>query len=435
MKCVRIFFTIIGMVVVATSPLAAQDPFGGLFNEPSDTMMPTWSGQIGFEATALVDWSAPRQSLISVSPAVELNLSCTGANFTLSIAPHPDQVLTWRDVVDELSVSIAFPWGFVEGGLLRKEWGKGDAVHALDPLNAFDQRFGLLADTKRMKIPQPMILAGIGNGNLRGTVVYEPTFQPHRYAISGPWAIADPAYLALIDQDSIPSTTTLGHGQVAARLDWHGRSIDASAMVFNGYDPRAAFSVVLDPSTHQPVSLGISYTRGTLVGIDAAIGTGPLTWMAEGGLWVSEDGDGTDASKYNSAWVYQLGFDTPIHGTTATIGAHWNGRWVWDFDASNPFDVDTAQSYGNTAYSNSLVAFIDLTLARETVGLRLGGNWQVESGGIVVMPSFWWNVDDMTTIRLEGTLYGSLDDADGVESLFERWSANDTIRLSASCSF
>jgi len=69
------------------------------------------------------------------------------------------------------------------------------------------------------------------------------------------------------------------------------------------------------------------------------------------------------------------------------------------------------------------------------VGLRLGGNWQVESGGIVVMPSFWWNVDDMTTIRLEGTLYGSLDDADGVESLFERWSANDTIRLSASCSF
>lgn len=418
-----------------SSMLFAQVGFDEIFgsaleeNEPVSNPV-TVSGHAGIDVSSFIDCN----SEISVVPDLAFEFGWSNANSDASVRLrlHPYNIsdpFEWERIIDTVSIRRFFPWGHMELGFLKKEWGKGDGIHALDPLNTLDQRHGIKADLQVMKIAEPMISIAIGTADIRGQLVYKPISLSVLPAITGPWSVIDPAYAALIDPAAIPKTNTLEFGQFAGRIDVHHANIDVGIMAFMGHMSQPSFAIRLDPSTYQPVSIQIGYTRAFLTGIDVGFAAGPFTFMSEAGIWISEDFNASDSDKYNNACVYQAGFDVTIPSSTIIISAQLNGRYILDLDTANPLDVDMAQAYGGKPYANTMITAINSTWFKDRIETRLAFLWQIESNGYVFMPMFTWKLDDAVSVQIEATVYGSFDSSDGIESIYERWDGNDTITI------
>jgi hypothetical protein len=242
-----------------------------------------------------------------------------------------------------------------------------------------------------------------------------------------------------IEEPSPDELSTLNNSQWGIRLKTIFGPIDAGIIYYNGFYPTPSFIVDMTKfiEPEGDINVTLEFTHAQLFGTEATVVVGPLTFMLEGGFWLSEDYKGTKPNRYNNKAVYLAGVGFTIPKTSAYMSFTYNGEYIMNFpDGSNFMDADYLQSLVSSngkAYMNTLTAAFELPLARERVNLRLAGTYQIETKGYLVMPSVSWSVVDELLVKAAGRFYGTFDDSIG--SMFSEWKDNSTLTVGISYLF
>jgi hypothetical protein len=452
-KVTKALCTIIFLMCMVITSIAAQDPFADIFGqvEESGTIKEApfpirISGDLGASLQYRPEFTVLSRSQVSALPFLNLNLNWQTAKIdamaNLSLEPRSlTDPLYWEDLVDELILRRYFDWGRMEAALMRREWGKGEGIHAVDPLNALDQRYGIVANLNDMKIPEMMLSFQLQKQSSILELIYKPFFEPMRLAMDGMWSVVDEEFSALItDSTTITDTHTLAFSQLAARARTQLASVDLGLIYYHGYYSQPSYEITmgphpLDPSQYIPTGIeSIHYTKAQLFGVESATTVGPLTLLFEGGFWLSEDTAGTEATLYNSKIVYQGGLEFMLPNTAIFTSLQWNGHYVLNFDGLQFPDVDVLQAYDGKAHANMIVAAMEIPLLREHVQVRLAGMCQLESRGYLLLPAVTLNLDDSLKLEISANIFGAIG-SDAPQSIYKRWSANDTLEVGLTYQF
>ncbi len=435
------------LMLMISNPIAAQDPFADIFTQEEgiETIAGSSSslgisGNIGATIQYRPKFTDLSLSQVSALPFLNLkiNWQTTRMDAIADISLEPRSLtdpLTWEDLVDGLILRRYFDWGRMEAGLMRREWGKGEGIHAVDPLNALDQRYGIVANLNEMKIPEMMLSVQLQKESSILELIFKPFFEPMRLSMDGRWSVVDDGFTALItDSTTIADTHTLAYSQLAARARTQLASVDLGLIYYYGYYSQPSYEITmgphpLDPTQYIPTGIeSIHYTKAQLFGVESATTFGPLTLLFEGGFWLSEDTAGTEATLYNSKIVYQGGLEFMLPGTSIFTSLQWNGHYVMDFEGLQFPDVDVLQAYDGKAHANMIVAAMEIPLLRERVQVRLAGMYQLESKGYLLLPAITWNLDDSLKLEISANIFGAIG-SDAPQSIYKRWSANDTLEV------
>ena len=437
------------LCVIVFIPAWSSDGFSDIFEEeevniseaaagPGGEKSVNVSGEIGAEFTYYLDeeW----ESQVDVLPAAELDLRAAtdslegGLLFHLEIDDLESQ-LDYSDILDTLYLRLFFPFGNLEAGLLKAEWGKGDGYHVVDPLNPLKQSGKVRTDlnaTKRAELMAAINFYIAKQGLLE--LVYKPFFHPTKISAEGRWAVIDPAAIPGFGEIVPPDTGTLEYSQGAARITGSLGPIDLGALYYYGFfsEPGYAFTTAftginpLDPS-HYTTTTDLVYTKAQLFGAEAAAALGPFTLRTELGYWLSEDRDGTAPELYSDRFVYLGGADFMIPGTSLFISAQVAGTYVIDFEDLEETDVDNMAAYDDTGHSMTVIGATELSFFRETMKIRLSGLWLVQGKGYSIFPEYTWKLKDDFHLNISGQIFGGDPE---MESPYSMWDANDNISVS-----
>jgi len=434
-------YTILAMFIILTAVQAFgeegfADIFGGSSGDSSSGPL-KFAGSLGFEARTFFDNGWESEQIFK--PYVNLDISADTdiAEATLSLkldAADLNASLKPIDVIDEMMVRVFFSVGYIDLGLGKVEWGKGDGVHVIDPINNLDQSGIPDTDINRIKRPEIMArlnfyLGAIGQLEL----LYKPHFHPIETATTGRWMIQD---LSLIPNLSDPpDTETFRYSQVAGRMTVTLGPVDLGIMAYYGFIPepgiRFDFTGV-NPLNPLDWDASIVYTRATLMGAEAGWALGPLTFRIESGFWLSEDSGGTETHLFNNRLVWLGGVDILIPGTTIFISLQEFGSYVFNFDDTNPQDVDLGMSYGEQPLTNTLVAAIEGNFFRDTLNVRVGGLYLFEGTGFLILPSVTWEMSDDLSLSVEAQIMGGRDKG---PNPYYAWRQNDSVSIGVEYQF
>lgn len=426
-------FALITFLFLCPFFIGADDGFGDIFGdaplaEESSKLPISVSGEIGMSMDYYLNdgLDSTIEAIATADIALEVATDSVEAKvaFTFS-ADDLDSLLTFDDLIDELYVKAFFPFGYLDGGYIKTEWGKGDGDHVLDPLNPLDQSNGLFLDLNKMKSSEILARLNLylgGQGLLE--LVYKPFYTPVSFSTEGRWSVFDistlPDYQNIVD----PDTKTLKYSQAAARATGSFGAFDLGMMYYWGFMTEPGYKITL--------STDIVYTRAHLLGVEGAFPLGPFTLRTELGYWITEDMKGDAPEYYNNRFVYLAGFDVTIPGTSLFVSAQAKGSYVLKYDDQNPTDVDVMASYDSTAFSNTVMVTVELPFYREKMKLRLTGLLQIESLGYMIAPSYFWKIKDDLELSLNAKIFGGKDSG---LSPYKLWDNNDSISLSMSYKF
>jgi len=324
----------------------------------------------------------------------------------------------------ELSLSLFIGSVQLKGGIFTHPWGSATLMHCVDILNAQDLRKGILDDLEAMKQPEAMISLSVYTESSTLDLLLKPGFSPSYLQKEGRYALL-PAQFATVTLQEM-DTNTLQNIGGGARYTIRHRWLDVGVLYFNGYNPQAGFeNIEFDPITFAPISADLMYTRYQLFGIQSSMTKGPWNLALEGGFFLSEDREGTDLGRYNSKWTYLAELSYTDEKTNAFYALAYQGHYILAFPSS-PFAVDMMASYEGKPYANSLAMAIEVPLYREKVTLRLGGTYQIESKGYVLLGGGSYAISDDIELFTKGTLYGS---ASNMDSLYKNWKDNDSLTI------
>lgn len=413
------------LLLASAAVIFGQDGFGDVFgsdiiaDEPQNKM--TISGEIGFDYKSYMDdaWDSEQIFL----PFTNLNLLFASevfeAKMELNVEGNDlETELTIGDIVQELSLRTFFSFGYLDLGLFKTEWGKGDGIHVIDPLNPLDQSNGIFSDINEMKQPEIMAKMNfyIGEKGLF-EMVYKPFYHPVETANPGDrWNIATPLYTVQDNND----TETPAFSQAAARLTSTLGIFDLGGMYYYGYMTESGMKLIVTPG---PV-LDIVYTKAQLFGLEAGWALGPFTFRTEGGYWLTEDREGAVAHLYNDRAIWLAGFDIMIPGTNIFVSIQEFGSYVFNFDKSNPLDMDLGMSYNNNAITNSVIAAVESSLFQDRMKIRLAGLYLFEANGYMILPTYTWNIEDDLELSVTGQIFGGDDEG---PNPYYAWRNNDSI--------
>jgi hypothetical protein len=481
----RILLTTL-LIILLVNPIFAFEGFTDIFGEDSfeettvqvssDDSGVKFNGALSFSIQGIKDKDNSREINTTINGGLMMDLGWKGsivdAKVTLDLLPKTDRTqLEWVDIFKILSISTFFDGGYVEAGLLKKEWGSGDGVHVVDVLNAPDYRNGISDDPLEMKMSEPMIVASARFKDTTVEAVYKPMLIPMVAASldSGSrWMMPntigaitipgmppiDEAFMARVkvEEPSPDELSTLNNSQWGIRLKTIFGPIDAGIIYYNGFYPTPSFIVDMTKfiEPEGDINVTLEFTHAQLFGTEATVVVGPLTFMLEGGFWLSEDYKGAKPNRYNNKAVYLAGVGFTIPKTSAYMSFTYNGEYIMNFPDSPiiygagpggmiiPIEIDadgmqSLVSSNGKAYMNTLTAAFELPLARERVNLRLAGTYQVETKGYLVMPSVSWSVVDELLVKAAGRFYGTFDEAIG--SMFNTWKDNSTLTVGISYLF
>lgn len=461
----------------------------------SDDSGVKFNGALSFSIQGMKDIPPSKDITTTINGGLMMDLGWKGsivdAKVTLDLLPKTDRTqLEWVDIFKILSISTFFEGGHVEAGLLKKEWGSGDGVHVVDVLNAPDYRNGISDDPLEMKMSEPMIVASARFKDTTVEAVYKPMLIPmvaatpdsgSRWMMPNPMESIAPQAIGLltntllgvkpnhylvsnnklpvilnnfvVEEPSPDELSTLNNSQWGARVKTILGPVDVGIIYYNGFYTSPSFEMdfaslalsleeidqndKLNEFLSNPTKIKLEFTRAQLFGAEATVVVGPLTFMLEGGFWLSEDYKGHKPARYNNKAVYLAGVGFTIPKTSAYMSFTYNGEYIMNFpDGSNFMDADYLQSLVSSngkAYMNTLTAAFELPLARERVNLRLAGTYQIETKGYLVMPSVSWSVVDELLVKAAGRFYGTFDDSIG--SMFSEWKDNSTLTVGISYLF
>lgn len=346
---------------------------------------------------------------------------------------------------DTISVTSFFDWGLIEAGLLKEEWGSGDGVHVVDVLNAFDYSKGLSDDIFSMKRAEFMVTSTIYRDQSSLQLYMKPTFTPGLAIMDktkkNRWSLLPDGFLQAETKE--PKTDSLEHIQLGARGRTSIAGADLGLLYFKGHMAQPGYGNfgydVTDPTKPFINKADIIYTPYQLFGAEATYILGQFTLMAEGGYMLSKDTKGTDATLYNSKWVYLGGVSYLEPTSQLYLALMYNGHYIQHFDEVENnaaplggFDVDMSQAFDKKAYGNTLTLAMEMPLFRERVNVRLGATYQVETEGYALLPSIGWLVSDDLRLECKAVVYGSFGSKD---SLFKTWDDNEYLTIGITHSF
>jgi hypothetical protein len=419
-----------------------QDGFGDIFGSEEDLdEYPNsiiLNGDIGFSYKSYFDngWESEKiilpdtnLNLLLISDSVEAKV-----NLTVN-ADNLDSEITKEDLVNELFLRSFFSFGYLDLGLFKTEWGKGDGIHVLDPLNPLDQSNGISSDINEMKRSELMVKMNLyvgNNGMLE--LVYKPYFHPIETAplATDRWNVKDLSVLP--NMQTPPDTESPAYSQTAVRLTTALGIFDLGGMYYYGYmtEPGYKFTTTLTgPDPYNPAdyttTTDLTFTRAQLLGLETAWALGPFTFRAEGGYWLTEDSKGEEAHLYNNRAVWLAGFDIMIPGTQFFLSIQEFGSYVLNFDNSDSADVDLGKSYKDNALSNTLLAALEGSLYQDKMKIRLAGLYLFEANGYMILPTYTWKIEDDLELSISGQIFGGDDEG---PNPYYAWDDNDNISCS-----
>jgi hypothetical protein len=419
--------SILLIIILTAGLLFGQDGFGDIFdseelNESQKSI--SLNGEIGFDYTTYLDdsWNSEKVFL----PFINLNLLFSQdslpveAKIGLTIEGNDlDSTLLVGDIISEFSLRSFFSFGYLDLGLFKTEWGKGDGIHVIDPLNPLNQSDGISSDINEMKRSELMAKMNfyLGDNGLF-EIVYKPYFYPVETASIGRWMVKD-----FTGFPSPPDTELLDYSQAAARLTSTLGIFDLGGMYYYGYMTEPGVKFIF---TSTPVPTDIIYTKAQLFGLEAGWALGPFTFRTEGGYWLSEDREGTEAHLYNDRAVWLAGFDIMIPGTSLFVSVQEFGSYVVNFNSSNLLDMDLGMSYMANAITNTLVAAVEGSFYQDKMKLRLAGLYLFEANGYMILPTYTWNIEDDLELTLSGQIFGGDDEG---PNPYYAWRNNDSISI------
>ena len=424
-----------------------QDGFGGIFDssdtaeEPQNSV--TLNGEVGFDYTSYLDNNWESEKIIL--PYTDLNLLLTSAsveaqlNLTLN-AGDSGSAPAIDDLVETLSLRAFFPFGYLDLGLIKTEWGTGDGIHVIDPLNPLDHSKGISDNLNRMKRPEIMAIMNfyLGDSGLL-ELVYKPYFHPLKTAESPTdrWNIRDLSTLP--NMQTPPDTETPAYSQAAARLTAASGIFDLGAVYYYGYMSEPGYKLTttftgtnpLNPS-HYTTTTNLVFTKAQLFGIETGWALGPFTFRTEAGFWLSEDSKGTAAHLYNNRAVWLAGFDIMIPGTSIFLSVQEFGSYVVNFDSSNPLDVDFGMSYKDNAMTNTIIAAVESSFYQDMMKFQLAGLYLFEANGYMILPAYFWKIEDDLELSLTAQVFGGEDEG---PDPYYAWRNNDNVAIKLKYSF
>jgi hypothetical protein len=238
------------------------------------------------------------------------------------------------------------------------------------------------------------------------------------------WSLLPDGFLQADTKE--PKTDSLEHIQFGARGRTSIGGADLGLLYYKGHMVQPGYGNFVYNPDFSIKEADIIYTPYQLFGAEGTYILGQFTFMAEGGYMLSKDKDGTDATLYNSKWVYLGGVSYLEPTSQLYLALMYNGHFTnhYDLVETNPLDVDQGQAFDNKAYGNTLTLAMEMPLFRERVKVRLGGTYQIETEGFALLPSVSWQVSDDLKLECKAVVYGGAKD-----SLFKTWDDNDYLTI------
>jgi hypothetical protein len=327
--------------------------------------------------------------------------------------------VSWQDLLEEISVSYFFDFGFLEAGYTVEEWGKGDGMHAADPVNPIDQSEGFGSGSSIPKVPVPLLRTVFYTGsNSLLEFVYVPLFFPIGTAAEGRWVPQElPDGVEVTDNRPEMS---LSNFQGGARYTFSTGPADLGLQYFYGFMHEPGFVYTA------PLALTLEYTRYHLFAAEAAVTAGPFVFRAEGGYKLTEDMKGDDPALYNHRIVYLGGFDLTLPNTELYLLAQIAGDFTLKAGDLTAADVDVVTGYGEPLRQNTLVVSMQHPFFRQKMNVRLSGVYMLEAEGYYIAPELSFDLSDNLQLEMVGAFYGGKEK---VGSVFHAWRKNDYLQM------
>ncbi len=349
----------------------------------------------------------------------------------------------------ELSLSLFFGQTTLKAGLMRHSWGIADTAHVVDIVNGRDLRKGIVDDLELMKRPDWMLTLTTYVENGAVDLVVKPGFNPSYVPMDGRYSMVDsmkdsmktmiaqgvldgflnPPSIDIEDINIKTDTHNIKNISAGARYRFLFDPVDIGVMYYTGYfhDPgfMASLSGVSPP--FDLTGIDLLYTRYHFMGFASSYFLEPFTFALEGGVFLSEDKDGTDTSLYNSkaAYLAELSYTNPNNSFFAAL--NYQGQYVFNFVDSDPLDVDNLASFNGKAYQNNFTLAMEYPFMQEKLKARVAGTFQLESLGFAVMGSLAYDLDDAVEVFAKTTIYGTFDE--DRTGLYNTWKENSQIQL------
>ena len=419
----RLLLTWMVFSIFFVTPLAAQD-FGFGFDDDEDTVAFSSStrgggipavainGEVSASMTGYGDDFVDGPSQVNLG-----NIFSGKLNFSASASRAEGIIkLKLRPKENPISIDEAYIRGYfgrfdIEAGLRKLTWGKADSFGPLDVVNPLDSSeiYPEMADNTDLmgiKIPRPLIHGSVRLGQfskLEG--VFVPTFEPHGFAETGRWAPAQMALLSSLGTPPVtPETETLDYAQGGLRFTTTLGSSDLGVQYYYGRLPQPGVTVVM--TTLSP-RVELLYNPYHQIGFDYAQVIYGFNIRAELAANITEDLKGDDASVYNPALAWSLGFDRDLFlGINLNAQANETIRLMDDQVGSADFMSGNFDIEGGTDLTATrITATLSRKFLREELEIRAAAVWGVEDQDFVIMPALVWAKDEVT-VACSGGIFG-----------------------------
>lgn len=408
--------------------IQAQEEFFD-FSEPSAAMSAgtktEFSGNVSADIRSYLDGSMEFGSEAGLKLTAESDAFETVLGLKMDLNDGGEETVAWQDLIDEAVVKYFFSAGFIEAGYTEVEWGKGDGMHAADPVNPVDQSGGYGREAAELKAPVPLVRAAFYTGaNSLLEFVCVPLFVPTQTAEQGRWLPYDIPDTVTVT-DTHPNMS-LDHLQAGARFTFSAGPADLGFQYYSGYMHDPGFTYL------SPTELSLEYTRYQLFAAEAALAAGPFTFRTEVGYDLTEDTQGTDPSLYNSRAIYLAGFDVTVPGTKLYFLAQVSGDHTLDTDGLPVDDVDVATGYDHPSHLTNIAVSAEYPFLHDKLKTQLSSFYMAEANAYYLAPELTYALADDLEFKVTGAFYGGEDKDFSVLSF---WDDNDNIRMMLSCSF
>lgn len=402
-------FTIV-MIITLALPLFAFDFFFDAEETTSRNISLTLEGGV----LAYVDDGA-------LAPYADLTLKAEqdGAKYRAVAEINYDSTLNSLEA-QELSLSLFFGQTTLKAGLMRHSWGTADTAHVVDIVNGRDLRNGIVDDLELMKRPDWMLTLSTYFENGALDLVVKPGFNPSNISMDGKYSMIPSSLIPAGTPINKPDTHNIKNTSAGARYRFLFDPVDIGVIYYTGYFHDPGFSTSL-------AGIDLLYTRYHFLGLATSYFLEPFTLAVEGGMFFSEDTDGTDLSLYNSKAVYlaELSYTNP--NNSLFVALNYQGQYVFNFVDSDTTDVDYLASFNGKAYQNNFTLAMEYPFMQEKLKARVAGTFQLESLGYAVMGSLTYDLDDAVEVFAKTTVYGTFDE--DRTGLYNTWKKNSQVQL------
>ena len=423
------------LLLITTLPLAAQDDgfaeqsfgfgfddadsggTGGSFSAIGGAPAVNISGEVSASMTGFVEDFADGAEAVHLGDVFsgKLNFSAgsprADAVVNLKLKPAASPI-----AIDEAYLRAYFGILDVEAGLRKITWGKADSSGPLDVINPVDMSdLSDISDAGSLKIARPLVRASLRLGQfskLEG--VFVPSFEPARFATTGPWALPQMALLSSLTQ---PDTSTLDYAQTGLRFTTTiGGSVDIGAQYYYGRLTTPAVDMAAGSAAYNPChQIGLDYAQ-VIAGFNI---------RAEAAANITEDTGGDDGAVYNPSLAWSLGFDRDVFwGINLNAQCNETIRLL-DSEITDPWDIEA----GSDITSTSITAALSKKFLRDELEITAAALWEVESGACLVMPSLIWTKDD-GEVELSAGIFAGSD-----EGMFGQFHDNSFVKAGVKYTF